>query len=135
MSTYLTQWCDFNETTCSELTRSTTEKLEGLCSTADVVCDALNTCVQSCDKSYKEISSQSLTMENDLKALKMELSAADVLYREEEATFKNVITARKKKIVETARKSYQNSKREKGMSGENGSRKNTKQLMLALRDL
>ena len=70
-----------------------------------------------------------------MKVLKMEIIASEISYREEEASFKNAITARRKKIIENAKKSYQNSKREKGASGEAGSRKNTKQLMLALRDL
>lgn len=71
-------------------------------------------------------------IEADVGFLQTEIIAASTLQKEEEAALKSALSARTKAAVEGTRKTIGHLKKERGAQS---SRQNTKQLMLALRDL
>ena len=132
---YLTQWNEFNEASCNDLLGFMTEKLESLCTKADGVCEALAKHVQKFDEDFKNASNRSTTLAKDLETLQLEVSTSMALQKEDEVNLKSALTARKKIVLETAKKNCQQIKKDRGAAGASASRQNTKQLMLALRDL
>jgi hypothetical protein len=131
----LAQWNDFNESTCNDLQGFMTEKLEALCTKADGVCEVLAKHVQKFDSDFKNALNRSTTLAKDMETLQLEVNASMALQKEEEADLKSALLARKKSVLETATKNCQQIKKDRGAAGASASRQNTKQLMLALRDL
>lgn len=111
-----------------------TIKLEVLCATADTVCEALLKESYQFDEEAKKAQTIAVGIETEINSFRMEVSSAVTMQREEEATMKCTFSARSRSIVEGARKSIEHMKRDRDRGGLSN-RKNTKQLMLALRDL
>lgn len=135
VNSYLLQWNDFNESSCNDLLGFMTEKLETLCTKADGVCEALAKHVQKFDDDFNKASNQSTALAKELETLHLEVGASMSLQKEEEANLKSALIARKKVVLETAKKNCHQIKKDRGAAGASASRQNTKQLMLALRDL
>jgi hypothetical protein len=112
-----------------------TEKLEALCTKTDGVCEVLAKHVQKFDGDFKNTLNRSTTLAKDIESLQLEVNASMALQKEEEANLKSALLARKKSVLETAKKNCQQIKKDRGAAGASASRQNTKQLMLALRDL
>ena len=111
-----------------------TLKLETLCASADSVCEVLMKESRCFDEETKETQAMALAIENEIDSLQIEIDAAAIMQREEEVILKNSINERRKSAVEGAKKSIEHVKRDRDR-GTHSNRKNTKQLMLALRDM
>lgn len=135
VDSYLKNWSDFNETHCAEMHQLMTSKLEGICATADGVCNIMQQDVLKFDVESRELVAQMGLVEQELEALQQEVTTATALQKEDEATLKGQMLARKKTAIETAKKSLKEAKRGGGKASSSGDRMNTNKLMLALREL
>lgn len=118
-----------------ELESSTTEKLETLCNAADGVCESLTKKLQRFDEIDRRLSARHSGIEKDLEIMYGEISSALTMQQREEVTFRGVLTSKWEKVLESAKKINQQMSRDRSANGASSSRQNTKQLMLALRDL
>ena len=134
MQSYVKQWSDFVDSSLLDMQTTMTLKLETLCATADSVCDVLMKESRSFDEKTKEAQAMALAIENEIDSLQIEIDAAAIVQSEEEIILKNIVSERRKSAVEGARKSIEHVKRDRDR-GTHSTRKNTKQLMLALRDM
>ena len=132
VNSYLKQWSDFTDGSTSDLHATMNLKLEALCATADKVCEALAAVSTKYDVEGKGAKTIALSIEAEIATLQMEISSATDAQRDEEAAMKAVLTTKRRTAIETARKSIVHVKKDRGVQS---NRQNTKQLMLALRDL
>lgn len=135
VKSYLLQLSDFNESTCMELESSTKEQLESLCNAADLVCESLTKKLQKFDEIDRKLSARHSGIEKDLEIMYGEISTALTMQQREEITFRGNLTTKWEKVFDSAKKINQQLNRDRSANGASGSRQNTKQLMLALRDL
>jgi hypothetical protein len=135
VGSYLLQLGDFNESSCIELERSTKEKLESLCNAADVVCESLSKKLFRFDESDRKLSARYSGIEKDIEIMNGEIKTALTIQQREEVTFRGTLTTKWEKVMEGAKKINQQLNRDRNANGASTSRQNTKQLMLALRDL
>lgn len=135
VSSYLLQLKDFNESTCAELDSSTRENLESLCNAADGVCESLTKKLQRFNEIDRRVTARHLGIEKDLEIMYAEITTALTMQQKEEVAFKATLTTKWEKVLENAKKVNQQLHRDRNANGASSSRQNTKQLMLALRDL
>jgi hypothetical protein len=131
---YLLQLSDLNENSCVELESSSKEKLDTLCNAADGVCESLSKNLLRFDEIDRKLSALYSGIEKDLEIMYGEISTLLTMQQREEVTFRGVLTTEWGKVMEGAQKINQLN-RDRNTNGALGSRQNTKQLMLALRDL
>jgi len=137
VESYLKNWTDFNFTYCTEMHEQMAAKLEALCTTADGMCNSMTKDVQKFDAESREIVAQVGLVEQELEALQQEVVSATALQKDDEATLKTQMQARKKGAVEIAKKSLKEARAKKSSNKSSSSKDSTNnnKLMLALREL